>query len=151
MDLLFTNFEQKFKDAGRAVFVKRIDFYRDYLSKFDLKSLQTGLLEEIIALKREGRRKQDQIWLDTQLLRFNRSTWTTFLDNQRDKRKTWPSSKTNDGSWGWSQTIQGCWGWGLEETQSDRGWSQKTSSRQGKVAPRGIRQAWQTRKVTART
>ena len=39
MDLLFTNFEQKFKDAGRAVFVKRIDFYRDYLSKFDFKSL----------------------------------------------------------------------------------------------------------------
>ena len=50
---MFTDFEQKFKDAGRAVFVKRIDFYRDYLSKFDFKSLQTGLLEEIVALKRD--------------------------------------------------------------------------------------------------
>ena len=50
---MFKDFEQRFKDAGRAIFVKRIDFYRDYLSKFDFKSLQTGLLEEIVALKRE--------------------------------------------------------------------------------------------------
>ena len=49
---MFKDFEQKFKDAGRAVFIKRIDFYWDYLSKFDFKSLQSGLLEEIVALKR---------------------------------------------------------------------------------------------------
>ena len=50
---MFKDFEQKFKDAGRAVFIKRIDFYWDYLSKFDFKSLQSGLLEEIVALKQE--------------------------------------------------------------------------------------------------
>ena len=53
MATLFRDFVKKHAAAGRAVFIKNLDFYLDSLNEFDYKTILAALDEEIKALKRE--------------------------------------------------------------------------------------------------
>ncbi len=51
MEQMFKDFAKKHEAAGRAVFSKSLEFYLDFLNKYEFEKVLTALNEEIQGLK----------------------------------------------------------------------------------------------------